>query len=313
MRVGAGFRFAALGALLFAADRWWTRPGTATVDRAPIVVSAGDVAALRRQALAQNGALPDAAELDAIVRDAVDDEILFREARARQLDATDGVVRRRLLSAMRFLGAAGGDAARFSEAQRLGLDRSDLVVRRRLIERLRADLAAHAAGSEPGDAEMQAYLDAHATELSAPERVRITHVFLDAGRHGANLAGDAQRLLHQLRDAGVGPAAAPALGDALPIPATLAPLSERELAAQLGPQLARRVMTLPLATWSGPLPSAYGMHLVWVHERQAAVPPPLDLVRAEIRERMRQDAGERAVAQALAEWRRRYDVSVAPD
>lgn len=151
--------FAAIGALIFAADAaWGERPradvGAVVVDDA---WARGLEAGLRRSL----GRPPSADELAAALADAVDDELLFREARA------------------------------------LGLDRGDPIVRRRLIQKARFVHEDRAALAPADDAALAAYAEAHAERYRLPPRLAITQVFAAADRH-ADPEAAARELLAQL-------------------------------------------------------------------------------------------------------------------
>jgi len=51
--------------------------------------------------------------------------------------------------------------------------------------------------------------------------------------------------------------------------------------------------------WFGPVPSSYGLHLVWVRERRPARLPSLDEVRSAVRESLLADRAEAAVREAV--------------
>jgi hypothetical protein len=234
-----------------------------------------------------------------------DEELLLREARALGLHESDALVRRRLIRNMRF---AGGDPQRsdeelFREALALGMDESDLVVRRRLVQRLVLAVQAAARAHEPTGAELAALLARDRERFERPARVRLSQVFLSRQRRGAALAGDAGRLREELAAAGLGPAAADAQGDALPLPAHLPLHSQAELAASFGAGFAREVFALPMGGWSGPVASSYGVHLVWVHEREPAGLPGALVLRSELREAFLEERAEAALRERLA-WLR---------
>lgn len=319
MRARALLRFLALGALLFGAQRWLADPGAAAPLAGEIRISADRVEALRREALARSGHLPDADELEALIEGEVAEEILYREALARGLDRRDSVVARRLLRNMRFLRdeESAPEPSRADEAERLlrearalGMERTDLVVRRRLVQRMRLAIEAAAREPEPGEGELAAYLAAHAQRYAAPELVRASHVFFSRERGEAAALRDARALLAELARSGAGAVAAAGRGDAFLAPRDLPLQSERELAKLFGPEFARRLVALPLAAWSGPLASAHGFHLVWVHERIPGRIPPLDAVRDEVRYALLAERGERALHRAVAELRGRYRIEV---
>jgi hypothetical protein len=246
----AGWRFAALGALLFALHAAW--PRSLAAPAAPL---AGDA-----------------------------DARLAAAALALGLADDDAVVQRQLLRNGRFLGE--GDAAA------LGLAASDLVVQRRLAGRLRRAIEAAARAAEPSDAELTAYVDRHRRQFETPARVTLTQVFLDRAR-GAALAGDAVRLRARLR------AGEPAAGDPLPIPSSLPSRSAVELEALLGAAVAHDAFAAPLADWSAPVASPYGLHLLRVEARTPATLPPLASIRPAAREALL--AERAAAALALAE------------
>src|SRR5439155_862845 len=150
-----------------------------------------------------------------LVRDAIDEEVLYREAFAARIGERDPVTRERLVRLGDFLGEDGarGREALEREARGLGLERSDVVIRRHLVEMMRLAAAKPAPADVPSEAELQAWLDAHASEFTQPPTLRLTHVYLSAETRGATAAADAQRLLDELRRTGAGPDAAAAPTD----------------------------------------------------------------------------------------------------
>ena len=275
-------RFALLGALLFAADFGWG------ARRAPVEAPAPGTAGARAE-------LPD-------------DELLFREALARGWHRSDAIVQRRLARNMRFAlesrGAAQrGDAALVREAIALGMHRSDRVVRRRLVQKLRLQIHAGARAQEPSEAELAAYLARHAARWTEPARRSLTQLYFRTRRD----AEAARPALPALSGSPAPEAEAGALpvGDALPLPRHLAGRSRAELERLFGPDFASAAFRAPDAVWSGPIASSYGYHLVWIHQRRAAVLSELSVVRPEVREALLYERGEAALRRELATLRAR--------
>ncbi|MDD9872864.1 MAG: peptidylprolyl isomerase [Deltaproteobacteria bacterium] len=286
-------RFALLGALLFAADFGWS------ARRAPVEAPAPGTVGARAE-------LPD-------------DELLFREALARGWHRSDAIVQRRLARNMRFAlesrGAAQrGDAALVREAIALGMHRSDRVVRRRLVQKLRLQIHAGARAQEPSEAELAAYLARHAARWTEPARRSLTQLYFRK-RRDAEAARSALPALPALSAPSDSPAPhAPApeaeagalpAGDALPLPRHLAGRSRAELERLFGPDFASAAFRAPDAVWSGPIASSYGYHLVWIHQRRAAVLSKLSVVRPEVREALLYERGEAALRGELATLRAR--------
>jgi parvulin-like peptidyl-prolyl isomerase len=224
-----------------------------------------------------------------------DDALLVREAIARDFHRSDDVVRRRLVQNLRFARPedARSDDALLEEAIALGLHESDLVVRRRLTQKMRLLFAARARASEPGDAELREYFEAHAERFTEPERVAVTQLYFRERAHAeAALAALAARA------DGVAP-----LGDALPLPRELPPHARAELTARLGPACAEAAFAGADARWLGPIASAWGHHLLFVRERTPARRSAFETVRSALREALLAERAEAATRQEIAALR----------
>lgn len=281
-------------------------------QRRPLLVPAVEVARMQQEAARAKGGPPEPEELEALVSGWVDDELLVREARERGWHRSDPVVQQRLLRNLRFLEEApdAPAGARVDRALALELDRSDLVVRRRLVGRMRLELVRETRIAEPSDAELQALLDASPERYRVPGRVRLTQVFLSRDRRAATLAADAASLLAELRFGQTRPADARPRSDPSLLPAELPLSSEAQLSARFGPEFARRAHELEPGGWRGPVPSSYGLHLIWVHETRAARAPSLDEVRKSLRASWRAERERAALRAALSELRRNVNLQV---
>src|SRR6059036_1826292 len=266
--------FLVIGALLLGL-RTWREPAAA--PRARIVIGAADRARLRETWTEEHGAPPSGAAEETLVRDAIDEEVLYREALARGFDRRDAAVRERLVRLGGFVSEeAGSRDALEREARRLGLERSDLVVRRHLVQMMRLAAGWLGPDDRPSEADLEAYLARHAEELAEPARTRLTQVYLSEQARGAAAASDARALLDELP--GMSPEEARARGDAF-IRGAEVDGSRADLERTFGPGFAVAVDAAPLRTWVGPVRSSYGLHLVWVDAREPGRTPALAEVR----------------------------------
>jgi len=292
--------FAVLGVALFVLEQRVTPPAPA----GEVVIPATRIGARERRFARDTGRAPTAAERAVLVAEAVDEEILYREALARALDRDDRSIRGHLAEKMRFLDpAAGEDAgdtpALAERAVALGLDRSDAFVRRVLVEKMR--LLAQRAGEEdaPDDAALTAFMVAHAGRWRLPARVTVQHVFLrddDPARAAALLAG--------LR---VGSVDFASTGDPFHSGHVVRDAARPMLVNLFGETIAEHVLAAPLGEWAGPLPSPWGVHLIRVAARTDGTLPAVGDVRSRLvlawREE-RREARERAtLAQLRQQWR----------
>src|SRR2546427_11294062 len=99
--------FLVLGGALLALRTWWDPAGVAE-GRPRIVIGAADLVRLRETWTEEHGTPPGRAAEDALVRAAIDEEILYREALARGFDRRDDAARERLVRLGSFVGEEAG-------------------------------------------------------------------------------------------------------------------------------------------------------------------------------------------------------------
>ena len=164
------------------------------------------------------------------------------------------------------------------EARSMGLDRGDTVIRRRLRQKLEFLVEDAAEAVPPTDAELLAWLEAHAETYRRDPQVAFRQVFLSPDSRGVAVEVDAKKLLKRLES--LGPDAdIERLGDSimLPVEFELAPLTVAS--RMFGNDFAARLVEIEPGRWSGPITSGYGLHLVFVRQRIDSREPALDDVR----------------------------------
>ncbi len=245
----------------------------ARVARPPadrVVIERAYVDALRAEQKERTGQAPSEEETRGLVERTIDEEVLYREALA------------------------------------LGLDRGDLIVRRRLLQKM--ELIARARVMEPSEAEMTAYLAAHADRYRAAETVSFQHVFVSSDRHGDATLADAGQILAALRE-GAEPSRQ---GDPFVAGASFARRSRADLEGTFGGAFGEGVLSAPLGEWSGPIVSSYGAHLVRPTARGGAGTPELASVRSRVREDLLRDHRESALRDEIERLRRKYSIEIQP-
>jgi hypothetical protein len=307
--------FLALGGLLAIADARLTG-APAGGGRAPILITATRVDEIREDYARTLQTVPSAADVAALVAREADEEMLYREALLIGLDRRDRAVKWRIVEKMHFLfGDDGGDAdAAYRRGLELGLDRDDVVVRNAMVTKMRL-LAKQASRTEEPtgpalEAALAAYLANHADTFSQSARISLTQIYLSAEKRGDALAADAAALLARLRADATPPSAATRLGDPFPAGAAVRDASSTTMAKLFGDGLASAVAKLPAGQWSDPIPSPYGLHLVWVSGRTAADLPPLADVRERVLRAYRAERRDAYLARMMVELRGAYRVEV---
>ncbi len=101
-------------------------------------------------------------------------------------------------------------------------------------------------------------------------------------------------------------AAADALGDAFLLGRTLPLRSRTELTGTFGEAFAEALFDAPEGTWTGPVESSYGQHLVRITGREPATLPPLSAIRERILHDVMRAQREEAVRARIEALLARY-------
>lgn len=307
------FHFVIAGLALFLAERYWAfQEQVAARDprSRPVVIGSNRVERVRRDFQRRHGTPPNPTEEAALLEQEIDEELLYREAMRRNLDLGDRSIQWWLIKKMRFVAEDPdlGDQELYAQAKELGLDDDDVVIRRILAQKMRL-LAELAEGPvEPSEAEVQAYFDEHQEDWIRPSRISLRHVFLSRDRRGDALASDATALLGEIQ--GLGPDDAQDRGDPFPLGRRHRARSEAQLAKLFGPEFAARAMDVEPGRWQGPIPSAYGAHLVFVDEKLPREPSPLESVHNQVSRRLAAERRAEVLERELARMRQEYEVVI---
>jgi hypothetical protein len=235
--------FLLLGAALFA--MYGLRGTRANGERGAIIVTQAQIASLASGFARTWQRPPTEQELSGLIRDHVRAEVYAREAKA------------------------------------LGLDRDDVVINRRLQQKLEFVTEDVARQAEPTDADLQAYLQSHPERFRTEALVTFSQVYLNPERHRDGLARDLAAVRAQLIRAG-NTAEAFTFADPTLLEPRFKGVDVSDVARQFGEPFASKLSTLQVGRWEGPIESGYGLHFVFVQERQPGRVPTLQHVRAAV-------------------------------
>jgi parvulin-like peptidyl-prolyl isomerase len=191
------------------------------------------------------------------------------------------------------------------EALRLGLDKDDMIIRRRLAQKVAFASEDTTAIPEPSDADLRAWFARHRAAYASPGHIALRHVFFSGDRPAAEAQGAALKALHSLEES-----EATAVGDPFLLPLTYADVSPRDLGRDYGTAFMRAAETAPVGRWVGPVPSAYGLHILKVESRRPPEPAAFETVRDLVGDDYLAERRKAANAQFLAGLRKRYRVVV---
>lgn len=169
----------------------------------------------------------------------------------------------------------------YRQSREMGLDQDDIVIRRRLRQKMEM-LAEDVAGLvPPTEEDLQAYLDANTESFMIEPRMTLQQVYFSTDRRGELAAADALEALQSISGQGA-MANMDTLGDPLPLPAVLDDAGESEIARLFGSVFVEGLRGVETGSWTGPVASGFGLHLVLVTDRVDGRAPVLDEVRPEV-------------------------------
>jgi hypothetical protein len=266
------FHFFIMGGLLFGGYAWWTRGIAAASLEGSVTIGEGEVRWVRETFASQWQRNPSGEELATLLATLVEEELLAREARALGLDQNDTIVRRRLAQKLTFL-----------------VDDTSRIV-------------------DPDDTALRRFHGEHAARYQSVPNATFRQVYFSPERR-ADAAGDAAAALTSI-SATAGEGKTPPGGDPLLLEAAYADLDKKAVEALFGADFAEALFALEPGRWTGPLKSAYGIHLVQLTRLRPAEPGRFEDVREVVLGDWRRERERETKAAYLARLRDKYGVVV---
>jgi hypothetical protein len=123
---------------------------------------------------------------------------------------------------------------------------------------------------EPGEDELRRLYDAGRARYQTSARISFTQIYFKTEAAARQGLGD------------LGTHSAADLGDRSLLEGEYTRADAQTVRSLFGREFAGQAFALDPGQWQGPVASAYGFHLVWISERQAAQPRPFEEVRAQV-------------------------------
>jgi len=196
----------------------------------------------------------------------------------------------------------------YREALAREYDRDDLVVRRAMQQKMEFLAASQAMQEPPTEEEIEAFFALRQERYRLPAVLSFSQVYLSADQRGAGVEQAAIDLLARLRSEDPDPDALVSWGDAIMLETSYADQSEREVSAAFGELFGEAVVRLPIGEWQGPVSSGYGLHLVKVTEREESRVPEWREVAMRVINDMEFEAKAAARDQLYQEIAQSYEV-----
>ena len=202
----------------------------------------------------------------------------------------------------------------YREAQQLGLEASDNIIRQRMVQKmgfLMTDIAAADLSPDPGA--LEAYFVENLEAYAVQPWATFTHIFFDTekrGAEGAYTAAEDAKL--ELNAARVQFNDAPGLGDNFPFLRNYVERTFEYVAGHFGYEFVAAIEAIGTSEneWQGPFQSVYGQHIVLMIDKAERAYPDLDDVRSAVERDLADELSNVALDQMTREIRERYDIQI---
>jgi hypothetical protein len=185
-------------------------------------------------------------EIQQLIRVIVEEEVLYREAKALKLDLNDSVIKRRLINKIRFIYKG------FYES----------------VDSI-------------SENDIQDYYQANRLNYQLEPLITFTHVYLDSQKHGASTKLIAEELLAQFTLKSITASDAIEYGDRFLYHSNYVERTESFIASHFGKQMSEDIFSYPLNnhSWKGPYKSPHGYHLVKIINKSNEIIPSLENIK----------------------------------
>ena len=267
--------FLLLGAVFFLVY-FWLNPPDHSASGNQIHVSQNDIDRFVQIFQKQWNRKPTQQELDGLVRAHLKEEILYREALALGLEKDDTIVRRRLAQKMEFL-------------------ITDVII-----------------PTEVENKELMAFYQKHSKRYTRTARVSFRHIYFNPDRRGERLLDEANATLSTLQATNAGVDTPDQYGDRFMLQQQYSQQSTDQISRMFGGEFADKLVELMPGSWQGPIKSGYGVHLVYVQQREAASVYPFAEVRERVKNDYLYDLRQTRNEEMLEKLKTRYEIMVVP-
>jgi hypothetical protein len=134
-------------------------------------------------------------------------------------------------------------------------------------------------------------------------------VFLSATRRDRALEADAKQIAETLGGANA-PVDTATIGDPFILGETFREMSQSDVERAFGEAFAKQISAVATGRWQGPIPSSFGTHFIFVDERVRGSLPPLETVRAAVRQEWLNARRIEAENKLYRTFRDRYQIVV---
>ena len=200
------------------------------------------------------------------------------------------------------------EQAAYLEGIKLGLDKNDIVIVRRVHQKLDFLAEEDTPLPEASDAVLLAYLHDHAKKFRSEAVYSIRQIYFDPNNRTGSLNQKYRQILNVLQqnpDQDIS-----SLGDRYVFKPAYKNIGLSQIQGIFGKKFAKEVNQSSLGLWLGPIQSGFGIHLVYIDEKQVGRLPALDKIRRQVLNEWENDFKVKSAQHYYDELLKRYPVII---
>ena len=192
----------------------------------------------------------------------------------------------------------------YREALALGLDNNDTIVRRRMRQKLEFMQEDLSAAKQASEQDLKKYYVANKDKYFTNHLISFSQALVSTGQGKQSQA--VTQAVEKLQN-GVRPAQL-SLSSLLPVSLNLE--TKKSIANTFGDGFLQQILQLETHTWHGPISSAFGTHVVYVNQNQAAKPLNFEAARTKINIDLIQMRREQSAEQYYQTLKDKYHITI---
>ena len=195
----------------------------------------------------------------------------------------------------------------YQEALKMNLDHNDEIIKRRLAQKMQFLSNDIASVFEPTEEDLQSYLDKNIEKYLTPYTYSLYQITFSPDNRNDPF-NDASVVLNENLNASFDEMKSK--GDNLPISYQFTNASASDLALKLGSKFPEALKDLTINTWTGPIPSGFGFHLVYITDIIEPRQPMLDDIRKTVIRDYEYDFQKEIDERIYQDLKKQYDIQI---
>jgi hypothetical protein len=198
----------------------------------------------------------------------------------------------------------------YREALALGLEKDDTIIRRRLAQKMEFLITDVTVPEEVDDKDLLAFYEKNSARYTRAAKLSFRHIYFNPDIRGERLMDEANATLHTLQSTNAGMNVPNTYGDRYMLPLLYELTSEQEVARAFGRDFTEQLLQTESGRWQGPIRSGYGVHLVYIQQRDAASIYPFNEVRDRVKNDYLFELRQQRNEDVLEKLKSRYEITI---